>query len=336
MVIISYGGFINEANQWANMRRNDPMSVEVVNVEDVFDEFGYGLTTAQSIKDFLNYAGSNWQLPPRYVLLIGDASYDPRNYTASGFNNLVPAKLVDTSFMETGSDDALADFDNDGLAEMAVGRIPVRSAQGVTNALNKTIAFESTRATAPQRGFYCVSDSPIGYDFQALCGRLSDLIPGSIPKMFLNRDTADSRNLLLSGLNTGKYVANYSGHGNHGIWAANGFFNANDALTRTNTDLTLVVSLSCLNAYFVDAYSDGLSESALNNPGKGAVAFWASSALTTPDVQEVMATRFYQDLFSSPMIRLGDMVRDSKTTIPGGRDVRLSWQIVGDPALRMR
>ena len=82
----------------------------------------------QAVKDFLLYARTRWKLAPRYVLLAGDASYDQKNYLGAGDFDLVPTKLIDTEFMETASDDWFADFDNDGLAEMATGRLPVRTA----------------------------------------------------------------------------------------------------------------------------------------------------------------------------------------------------------------
>jgi hypothetical protein len=66
------------------------------------------------------------------------------------------------------------------------------------------------------------------------------------------------------------------------------------------------------------------------------VASWASSALTTPDVQETMAVRFYRNLRNGPYDRIGDLIKDAKTAIPNGRDVRLSWELLGDPMLKIR
>ena len=63
-----------------------------------------------------------------YLLLVGDGTYDPRNYLGFGANDLVPVKLVDTAVAETASDDWFADFDGDGLSEMAVGRLPAGTA----------------------------------------------------------------------------------------------------------------------------------------------------------------------------------------------------------------
>ncbi len=59
--------------------------MKVVDIEDVYDEFSYGAHSAQALKDFLTRAATNWTPPPRYVLLVGDASYDPRNYEGFGY-----------------------------------------------------------------------------------------------------------------------------------------------------------------------------------------------------------------------------------------------------------
>jgi hypothetical protein len=62
----------------------------VVNVEDVFDEFSYGTHTPQAIRDFMALAKNSWAQGPGYLLLVGDASYDPRNYLGVGNFDFVP------------------------------------------------------------------------------------------------------------------------------------------------------------------------------------------------------------------------------------------------------
>jgi hypothetical protein len=143
LIIISYKDFLTEAQTWADYRTSQGFRVKVVDVDKVFNEFGYGVLSSDSIEAFLNYAYNNWQAPqPKYVLLIGDASYNSRNYNNQGFFNYVPTRIVPTIFTETASDEALADFDDDGLAEMAIGRIPARQGSSVTNALSKVIHWE--------------------------------------------------------------------------------------------------------------------------------------------------------------------------------------------------
>jgi hypothetical protein len=337
LIIISYKDWMTEANDWANYRRAEGLTVEVVNVEDVFDEFDFGFPTPDAVRNFLNYAKNNWQTPPTYVLLMGDATYDARNFISTGVN-FIPAEIVDTTYMETGSDEALADFNDDGLAEIAVGRIPTRDAATVTTLLAKMTAFEQGLGSAPARGALCASDLPDGFDFAAMCGRVFQTLPQSIPRMFINRGDADARANLLNSINSGKYIVNYSGHGTFGAWAGN-FFSRNDvpSMTNTNANQTIFIMLTCLNGYYVDAFSDGLAESLMKKPTGGAVSSWTSSGQTTPDIQEIMATRFYQQIGNSAtMRRMGDFVVDAKSTIGGGRDVRLSWVLLGDPTMKVK
>lgn len=337
LIIIKHQNFSAQADSWANYRRGQGVSVAVVDVEDVYDEFNFGNASSNSIRNFLQFAKNNWQTPPKYVLLIGDASYDPRNYTGNGYWNLVPSKMVDTLYMETGSDDSLTDFDNDGLAEIPIGRIPARNPSDVTLALNKVTAFEQTASQAVSRGTLCVSDAPEGYDFAALCTRVFDELPAGVNKAYLNRTEANAPGTLLGMLNGGKYFVNYSGHGSISAWSSQtSFFNANIANQLTNQDLTVFTLLTCLNGYFVDAGRITLSENGLFAPGGGAVAHWSSTGMTTPDVQEIMAKRFYKQLGTGSMIRLGDLIKDAKSVIPAGRDVLLSWALLGDPMLKVK
>ena len=112
----------------AQFRRNQGLVVNVVDVEDLYDEYSFGRHTPQAIRDYLETALTSWTRQPRFVLLGGDASYDPKNYLGQGANDLVPTRLIDTSLTETASDDWLADFSGDGIADLAVGRLPVRTA----------------------------------------------------------------------------------------------------------------------------------------------------------------------------------------------------------------
>jgi hypothetical protein len=122
LVIITHKTFLAEAQLWAQYRQGQGTTVDVVLVDDIFEEFNYGVLSADAMKSFLNYAKNNWAGPPQYVLLIGDATYDPRNYVGGAAANYVPARIVNTVFSETASDDFLTDFNNDGLSEIAIGR----------------------------------------------------------------------------------------------------------------------------------------------------------------------------------------------------------------------
>ncbi|MFM9709540.1 C25 family cysteine peptidase, partial [Streptomyces galilaeus] len=83
----------------------------------------------QAIKDFLAYAYHSWSSPSvRYVLLLGDASYDPKNYLGTGTKDWLPGYPVVTSYIQTVSDPAYASVNgNDILPDLAIGRLPAAS-----------------------------------------------------------------------------------------------------------------------------------------------------------------------------------------------------------------
>jgi len=336
LIIISYKDWMTQAEDWANYRRAQGMSVKVVNIEDVFDEFNYGVMSADSIRTFLQYAKNNWQTPPSYLLMLGDATYDPKNYQGTPLSNFIPTRLVDTIYTETGSDDTLADFNNDGLAEIAVGRIPARDAATVTLVLNKVMTYEQTVGQALSRGVIFASDLPNGYDFEGASNRLRDQLPSNIPRIMINRATPNAQAQLVSEMNNGRFLVNYAGHGNVGVWATTGFFSNTNASQLTNANgLSIFTMLTCLNGYFIQP-NDALAEVLLKNPNGGSVATWSSTGLTTPDIQEVMGTRFYNQIAAGNITRLGDLINDAKTAIEFGRDVRLSWVLLGDPTLKVK
>src|SRR5205085_1141966 len=153
-VILSHRDFLDRARPLAALRQAEGLSVAIVDVEDVFDEFSFGVKSPQAIKDFLGFARSSWQKAPRFVLLVGDASLDPKNYLGLGDSDLVPTKLIDTASMETASDGWLADLDGDGIEDLAVGRLPVRTAAEAEAAVSKIINYEQS---APPDGVLLVA-----------------------------------------------------------------------------------------------------------------------------------------------------------------------------------
>src|SRR5206468_12549468 len=113
---------------WVAARRAAGWSVELDDVEDVFDEMTFGAHRAVAITDFVRLRRGGAEPRTRYLLLAGSASLDPRNFLGTNVADLVPTALIDTDVIETASDEALADLDGDGVAELAVGRWPARTA----------------------------------------------------------------------------------------------------------------------------------------------------------------------------------------------------------------
>ncbi|MCC6329743.1 MAG: hypothetical protein IT174_14605 [Acidobacteria bacterium] len=347
LVIITHANFMAQAQNWAAYRTGQGFQVKVVDVSEIYDEFNYGDLSSLSIRDFLQYAENNWQTVPGYVLFLGDASYDARNYEGLGYNNFVPTHMVDTIYTETGSDEFLADFNGDGLAEMAVGRITARNGQAITNALAKVTAFEAAAPTLAARGAlfaYDCYDALNDYDFKQYSTTLRNKLAVSTPVTMTGlcepvAAPATPQSVLIDSINMGRLLVNFSGHGARGTWtSANpSYFSNNQVPMLTNANnLSIFTMLTCLNGYFMHSQHDSLSEALVGATNGGAVAAWASTGETTPAEQNAMANRFYQQMNAGSIERLGDLVNDAKNVISGGSDVRLSWALIGDPMLKVR
>jgi autotransporter-associated beta strand protein len=332
MVIVTHRDFFDNVEPLADLRRSQGLTVNVIDVEDLFDEFSYGAHTPQAIKDFLAATQNKWEVKPRYVLLVGDASYDPKNYLGQGINDLTPTKLLYAGLLKTASDGWFVDFHNDAIDDLAIGRLPVRTTGEAANVVAKIISYENT-APDPTRGAILVADRT----FESANTTLQPLLPSGMPVQIINRSSSDDttiHNQIISGLNQGPRLVNYTGHGSNGVWTSAPLLSSPDAAALTNDRLSLFVMMTCLNGFFQDAYSDSLAEALMKAPN-GAVAVWASSGMTEPDSQSLMDQEFYRQLFGGQSPTLGDATRAAKAAT-NDLDVRRTWLLIGDPAMKVR
>ncbi|HSO75032.1 MAG TPA: C25 family cysteine peptidase, partial [Blastocatellia bacterium] len=321
-------------------RQNQGLSVLMVDIDDVYDEFSFGQRTPQALKDFLRHAATTWKKKPRFVLLAGDASFDPRNYMGAGDFDFVPSKLIDTAFMETSSDDWFADIDGDGIAELALGRFPVRTAQEAASIVQKIFAYEES---VKSDSVLLVADSNDIYDFEGASDKLLPLLPSNIKAEVVNRghigNDAAARSQILAALNAGQRIVNYTGHGNADQWRGN-LLQAGDAAALTNDKhLSLFVLMTCLNGYFNHPTQSSLAESMLKAPG-GAAVVWASTGQSGPFDQSLTNQEFYRLIFNGDSangkpLTLGEAAVRAKKAI-NDRDVRRTWVLFGDPSMMFK
>lgn len=336
-VIIVPAAFRAALEPLKTRRQNQGYSVNMVTIEDLYDEYSFGMHTPEAITAFLRDTALRWRPQTNYVLLVGDATYDPRNREGVGNFDFMPTKFVDTILNEAASDEALADFNNDGIGEMMLGRLSVRTAAEATTQVNKIIAYEDRTPTTPY-SVLMVADEPIGYDFVGSLQRIAQRIPSGTNLSYITRGTRtveETRTDIMNSITAGKNFVTYSGHGSLGIWSSSQIFRTQDVLALNNTPkLPIFIVLNCLNGNFVTPTSQSLAEAAMRNPNGGSVAFWASSASTTPDHQEVLGGIYYANMFT-PNMALGQAIKNAKLSV-FEVDVRRSWILFGDPTLKLR
>lgn len=332
--IISNRAFISAAGALKSVRDNEGTDTRIVDVDDLYDEFNFGIRSPEAIRSFFQLAAS-WKRAPSAFLLLGDASVDPRNYSGLGTFDYVPTKLVPTTLLKTASDDWFTDFNNDGIADIPIGRIPVRTPAEATLVLGK-IASRGTPGGAWSRSALFVNDVPTDYDFAGVTTSLAQLLPSSMTKQSINFATSSNAHAdIMNAMNSGNLLTTYVGHASVEIWGENAFSSA-DAATLTNgSRLPVVLAMNCLNGFFHDVLTESLAEALLKSPNGGAVAVWASSALTQPDQQSIMAREAFRQLFQSENLTLGQAVARAKV-VASDPDVRKSWILFGDPMMKLR
>ncbi|HXG65037.1 MAG TPA: C25 family cysteine peptidase, partial [Blastocatellia bacterium] len=337
LVILTPREFFPAVEPLRAHRQGQGLAVAVVDIEDVYDEFSFGNKTPHAVRDFLAYAKDNWKKAPRFVLLGGDASFDPKNYLGRGNSDFVPTGVVDTATMETASDEWLADFTGDGLADLALGRLPARTPDEMAALVARVVGYDSA---AKGENVVLVADRNDQFDFEAANAQIRALLPGDVSVTEIQRgrsDDATAKADVLQAINEGPGVVIYTGHGSTSFWRGNLLTSADAKELYNGQRLPLFVTMTCLNGYFHDPSLESLAESLMKAPGGGAIAVWASSGMTDPSVQTQMSRQLFWLLYdgSGEPLTLGEATARAKAAA-GDADTRQTWILFGDPTTRLR
>jgi Peptidase family C25 len=337
-VMISAPEFIPALRPLVELRERQGLRVVVVNVQKLYDEFSFGAHDPDAIRAFLERARVAWKPAPRYVLLVGDATVDPRNYLKLNDPDFVPTELVKTYYLRAPSDDSFADFNDDGVPEMAVGRLPVDSPAQAAAVVAKVVRYESTSVAGP-RSALLVADKNEGFDFEGSATGLASLLhPAATTQILMRSQSASNaafRTQVEEGLNAGPSVVEYIGHGSIDRWGAGSYLPPTDAKALHNERLSIYVVTTCLNGYFVDPSRLSIGEAALEGQPGGAVAVWASSALSDGGLDLNLNQALLGRLYDGGTATLGEKVIAAKRSVQDS-EVRRSMVLLGDPATRVR
>ncbi|HSO75908.1 MAG TPA: putative Ig domain-containing protein, partial [Blastocatellia bacterium] len=77
LLIITRRELFDSVQELKEFRNKQGLSVAVVDIEDIYDEFSFGQKSPHAVKDFIGFALTVWKKPVKYVLFFGDASLDP-------------------------------------------------------------------------------------------------------------------------------------------------------------------------------------------------------------------------------------------------------------------
>ncbi|MGE3801778.1 MAG: C25 family cysteine peptidase [Candidatus Kapaibacterium sp.] len=142
LIIITHQAFQSEANRLADYRRShDGYAVQVVDIQRIYNEFNNGVKSPVAIRQFLQYADTNWAEPkPAFVILFGDASWDSQQrMPGSIMIDYIPSSGVpSTDHIYT-----VAFGDSTLSPRQFLGRLPVTSLTDAQAIIDKLIEYES-------------------------------------------------------------------------------------------------------------------------------------------------------------------------------------------------
>jgi hypothetical protein len=344
-------------------REDQGLRVFVADIEDIYDEFSYGIKSPQALKDFLSYAYSNWTPPaPRYVLLVGDSTYDPKdNWLNADTSAYLPTYLIFTEYKgETVTDEWFVTISgDDAIADMHIGRLPAADAAQAATMVAKILTYETTPNTkfvdpdAWEKNVLLVADNQrVGADylyeadFATMNEDAAALLPAPMNPyagyLGIHYGSAAFLNdFIFSTLNTeGALMVNYSGHGATQVWAEEHILDNGDLSGLTNTtELPFFVSMSCETGFF--AYPEvwfypSLAEGLLRSDA-GAVAALMPTGMTTTPGQRILNSALFEHIFSEDIRTLGEAIATAKQTLLANGDVYFeqisqTFLLFGDPA----
>ncbi len=348
-IIIAPSTFITASQSLADYRAAQGLRTVVVDVQDIYNQFNYGIYHPLAIKRFLEYAYQYWDGPaPAYVLLVGDGHWNFKGYsgnTESGSYAYVDLTIYMPPYMawvdpwqgEVDSSSLLAAIAGaDIVPDLSIGRLPVNNVSQLQAAITKTIAYESTPGQAWQQRLLFAADNPDSAgDFDALSEYvISQSTPPdyTVDRVYLDTFPAAQKALaaftITSTLNlTGTLFMNYIGHASISRWAGEGMLVTtgdpalvnlpaeNHIITLANPDrLPVMVSMDCLDGYWnyaVDAWTS-LAEEMVRVPGKGAVAAYSPTGLGVASGHDILNRAFYSAIFEGGVQELGPATIDSK------------------------
>lgn len=339
-IIVSTDENFDAANEYKNYRNDnleikgvaDP-KVKAVNIEDIVQDFGYGLAEPQALRHFLSYAYSSGLARPRYVLLLGDGTYDYKNNWGYGSRPeylLIHTKdyLLDPNVL-TGSgaaeDGWFVEFDDKGFfPEMSVSRITARDNNEARNILDKIKRYESSPKEAWSSRVLLLSDDFYQGSLSkpdditnhvSACEKLEELLyPEFDPvKVYLSDYSfvgglkPGAHDALMYALDKGALLWFYFGHGKGDQLTHEKVFLTTDVPAVSNgSKLPLAMFCSCGIGRFEDTRWECVAEELVRN-SEGAIASIAATKGTGPTNNEKLADSLVNTFRNLKHANLGDV-----------------------------
>ncbi len=323
-IIITGTDFIEEEGsiQLKNTWEELGVTVQLIDIQHIFNEFNYGIRSAQAMKDFFSYAFNNWELPMTHTLLLGKGLFDERDFSVHRNSNIIPYKNVwtykvgatpsDNWFACVVGDDPVPDFNISRVSAWRGDQIKAVADKTVhyLNNPNKNDLWQS-RVTLTAGG-----KSSDAYDIFAQQSELirSRWLPNDYHIIRVYTDTQTVSNQYLGGTfrlkdawDSGTAIIQFMGHGGGRIWADYNLLNNNDIVTLNNKNYPFVSSLSCYPSDFSRPGAGSIGENMVLIANKGAIAHLGFSGLGYLNEDLIVGYAFAEAIYHRNILNFGDI-----------------------------
>lgn len=368
-LIITHPRFLSEAQRLADFRSsNDNLTVEVVTVNEIYNEFSSGRQDISAIRDFVKFLfekGGNL----RYVLLFGDASFDYKKRTITD-HNFVPiyearnslhpiySYSSDDYFAILGDDEGFWEESEAGdhLLDLGVGRLPVKTLEEARVSVDKLIEYatnESSYGSWRNELVFVADDGDFNIhqrDADELASFVDQQFPAYNPnKIYLDafnqistpngRQTAvAATEALNNAVIQGSLMINFTGHGNENLWCEEEILNHSTITGWTNRNrMPLFITATCEFGRYDNPNVLSGGELLVLSEGGGAIALLTTSRPVFSNTNFLLNEAFYDNVFKKidqEFPRLGDIIKGTKNESLRG-PVNRGFALLGDPMMKL-
>jgi hypothetical protein len=366
-LIITHPDFSGAAERLAAHHRQSGRSVSVYTSVQLYEWFGHGSLSAESIRNFIAWAARQSDGPgPETVLLIGDANADGGNVSRQNIPNYLPMRQVPSNFGRNGdqiSSDSFYSWLNPGdeLADIIVGRLSVTSAEEALDVVEKIIRFAS-ESGRQRTGLMAVADT--GADFTRDLDELTDRFNGRALKLYADQFPWEDNYYLPAHLlnrvedakvspqftaaieeafNRGSILTIFFGHGAPNLWGEQRFWfgggtpNSDILRLQNQTGLPFVASFTCNNAvidYPLRPWNVCIAEDFMRHRDRGAIATFMPSGPGFLQHHRTLAEAFLRSWKVAGVTEVGlmaELVRISHQAQNRADDHSRMFVLLGDP-----
>lgn len=347
-IILTVSKYWAEAQTYAAFRRLTGYNALVVDAEQLYYQFGYGIPRhPQAVKNFLRFAGTYWEQKPEYLFIIGKSLYptavrtNAANYAAS----TVPAIGYPPS-------DNLYGYDLYGTQrqDVAVGRLSVSGAGQISDYLQKVMEHEAngmlpyTKNILHFGGGSNAAETQILASYLASYGQIiEDTLYGGNVSTFLKSNNVPFQTTLAdsvrNAINRGVAIMTFFGHA-----SGTGFdvYVDDPANYNNKGKYPMVVANSCYSGDIFQNY-ETTSEKFVLQPEKAAWGFIATVSTGLPPALNLYSRILYEHIsyksYGQPigmcMRRTANELYTSFSSNVLIKGTALEMGLHGDPACRV-